>query len=111
MPSGRPRSQQKRSESQAPAAYLDTSALIAFLGRSDTFHPLFVQLFQHPPKLLTTPLVIAEGTDGPCDGSILGVPCSSSSSLKRSGRLWSSLSTLHFLLPRIGFCAGLQTRT
>jgi predicted nucleic acid-binding protein len=41
--------------------YLDTSAIIAFLDRSDSFHPLFRQLFASPPDLITTPLVIAEG--------------------------------------------------
>jgi predicted nucleic acid-binding protein len=42
-------------------AYVDTSALIAFLDRSDTYHSLFRRLFSDPPDLLTTPLVIAEG--------------------------------------------------
>ncbi len=42
-------------------AYVDTSALIAFLDRSDSYHPLFLRLFSDPPKLVTTPLVIAEG--------------------------------------------------
>ncbi len=42
-------------------AYLDTSAFIAFLDRSDTYHPLFARLFSDPPALATTPLVIAEG--------------------------------------------------
>lgn len=42
-------------------SYVDTSALIAFLDRSDTYHPLFVQLFADPPPLITSPLVIAEG--------------------------------------------------
>jgi predicted nucleic acid-binding protein len=42
-------------------AYVDTSALIAFVDRSDTYHPLFRQLFAKPPKLLTTSLVISEG--------------------------------------------------
>lgn len=42
-------------------AYVDTSALIAFLDRSDTYHTLFRRLFADPPKLLTTPLVIGEG--------------------------------------------------
>jgi len=41
--------------------YVDTSALIAFLDRSDTYHPLFSELFADPPRLVTTPLVIAEG--------------------------------------------------
>ena len=42
-------------------AYVDTSALIAFLDRSDSYHVLFLRLFSDPPKLVTTPLVIAEG--------------------------------------------------
>ena len=42
-------------------AYVDTSALIAFLDRSDTYHPLFQRLFGNPPGLLTTTLVVAEG--------------------------------------------------
>ncbi|KAI9131137.1 type II toxin-antitoxin system VapC family toxin, partial [Acaryochloris sp. CCMEE 5410] len=42
-------------------AYVDTSAFIAFLDRSDTYHPLFRRLFADPPPLITTPLVIAEG--------------------------------------------------
>lgn len=42
-------------------AYVDTSALIAFADRSDTYHPLFRRLFADPPTLLTTTLVIAEG--------------------------------------------------
>ncbi|WP_454063517.1 type II toxin-antitoxin system VapC family toxin [Candidatus Nitrospira salsa] len=44
-----------------PEAYVDTSALIAFLDRSDTYHLLFCRLFADPPKLITTPLVVAEG--------------------------------------------------
>lgn len=42
-------------------AYVDTSAFIAFIDRSDTYHPLFRRLFAAPPTLLTTSLVIAEG--------------------------------------------------
>jgi predicted nucleic acid-binding protein len=42
-------------------AYVDTSALIAFADRSDTYHPLLRRLFSSPPRLITTPLVIAEG--------------------------------------------------
>lgn len=42
-------------------AYVDTSALIAFTDRSDSYHPLFRRLFADPPRLVTTPLVIAEG--------------------------------------------------
>jgi predicted nucleic acid-binding protein len=42
-------------------AYVDTSALISFADRSDSYHPLFRRLFSDPPPLVTTPLVIAEG--------------------------------------------------
>ena len=42
-------------------AYVDTSALIAFADRSDTWHPLFRRLFADPPNLITTSLVLAEG--------------------------------------------------
>ena len=41
--------------------YVDTSALIAFVDRSDSHHPLFRRLFAEPPPLLTTALVVAEG--------------------------------------------------
>lgn len=41
--------------------YVDTSAFIAFLDRSDSFHPLFRRLFSMPPPLTTSALVIAEG--------------------------------------------------
>lgn len=44
-----------------PEAYVDTSALIAFMDRSDTHHPLFRRLFSDPPELLTSSLVVAEG--------------------------------------------------
>jgi predicted nucleic acid-binding protein len=42
-------------------AYVDTSALIAFVDRSDSYHLTFRRLFAKPPALLTTTLVIAEG--------------------------------------------------
>lgn len=42
-------------------AYLDTSALIAFLDRSDSYHSIFKRLFSAPPRLATSALVIAEG--------------------------------------------------
>ena len=42
-------------------AYVDTSALIAFVDRSDSYHLTFRRLFAKPPSLLTTSLVIAEG--------------------------------------------------
>ena len=41
--------------------YVDTSALIAFLDRSDSHHPLFRRLFSEPPPLITSALVVAEG--------------------------------------------------
>jgi predicted nucleic acid-binding protein len=42
-------------------AYVDTSALIAFADRSDSYHDLFRRLFADPPRLFTTTLVVAEG--------------------------------------------------
>lgn len=42
-------------------AYVDTSALIAFVDRSDTYHPLFLRLFSEPPVIVTTVLVVGEG--------------------------------------------------
>lgn len=42
-------------------AYIDTSAFIAFLDRSDSYHLVFKRLFASPPKLATSALVIAEG--------------------------------------------------
>jgi predicted nucleic acid-binding protein len=42
-------------------SYVDTSALIAFLDRSDSYHTLFKRLFSQPPRLITSALVIAEG--------------------------------------------------
>ena len=41
--------------------YVDTSAFIAFVDRSDTHHPLFRRLFSAPPAIVTTSLVVAEG--------------------------------------------------
>jgi predicted nucleic acid-binding protein len=41
--------------------YVDTSAFIAFLDRSDSYHDLFRRLFSRPPQLLTSALVVAEG--------------------------------------------------
>lgn len=41
--------------------YVDTSAFIAFLDKSDSFHALFRRLFSEPPPLTTSSLVIAEG--------------------------------------------------
>lgn len=42
-------------------SYVDTSAFIAFLDRSDSYHRVFARLFSDPPELITSPLVIAEG--------------------------------------------------
>jgi len=41
--------------------YVDTSAFIAFLDRSDSYHALFRELFSDPPPLVTSALVVAEG--------------------------------------------------
>jgi predicted nucleic acid-binding protein len=41
-------------------AYLDTSAFIAFLDRSDSYHSTFKTAFATPPGLVTSALVIAE---------------------------------------------------
>ncbi len=41
--------------------YVDTSAFIAFLDRSDSYHALYRRLFSSPPVLVTSALVIAEG--------------------------------------------------
>lgn len=46
---------------RSPEAYVDTSALIAFADRSDTYHDQFRQLFSDPPRLVTTPFVLSEG--------------------------------------------------
>lgn len=42
-------------------AYVDTSALIALLDRSDAHHDLFRRLFASPPPLVSSAMVIAEG--------------------------------------------------
>jgi predicted nucleic acid-binding protein len=41
-------------------AYLDTSAFIAFLDKSDSFHPLFKRLFAESSGLVTSALVVSE---------------------------------------------------
>ena len=57
----RARTSTKSSTVKSLEVYVDTSALISFLDRSDSFHFLFRRLFAQPPELITTPLVIAEG--------------------------------------------------
>jgi predicted nucleic acid-binding protein len=42
-------------------SYVDTSALIAFTDRSDSYHASYLRLFAEPPALVTSSLVIAEG--------------------------------------------------
>ena len=51
----------KSSTATRTEAYVDTSALIAFADRSDSYHGLFRRLFASPPRLVTTTLVISEG--------------------------------------------------
>ena len=51
----------KSSMARRTEAYIDTSALIAFLDRSDSYHNFFRRLFADPPALVTSALVIAEG--------------------------------------------------
>jgi predicted nucleic acid-binding protein len=46
---------------QKTESYVDTSAIIAFLDRSDSYHASFRRLFSAPPTLITSALVIAEG--------------------------------------------------
>lgn len=41
-------------------AYVDSSAFIAFLDKSDSYNSLFGRLFSEPEKLLTTSFVISE---------------------------------------------------
>src|ERR1035438_565944 len=50
-----------RSREAPREAYLDTSAFIAFLDRSDSYHLIFKRLFSSPPPLVTSALVLAEG--------------------------------------------------
>jgi predicted nucleic acid-binding protein len=46
---------------QKTESYVDTSAFIAFLDRSDSYNALFKRLFSDPPALFTSALVVAEG--------------------------------------------------
>ncbi len=57
-----PRQQPTAPRRKAPLeAYVDTSAFIAFLDKSDSYHLPFKRLFSSPPPLVTSSLVIAEG--------------------------------------------------
>lgn len=49
------------STARGTEVYVDTSAFIAFVDRSDSYHPLFRRLFSEPPKMVTSTLVVAEG--------------------------------------------------
>jgi predicted nucleic acid-binding protein len=49
-----------RAAKKSAEAYLDTSAFIAFLDRSDSYHAIFKRVFASPPPLVTSALVIAE---------------------------------------------------
>src|SRR5579864_2755520 len=51
----------KSSMAQRTECYVDTSALIAFLDKSDSYYPLFRRLFSEPPAVVTSALVVAEG--------------------------------------------------
>ncbi len=46
---------------QKSECYVDTSGFIAFLDKSDSYHPLYRRLFSEPPPLVTSALVIVEG--------------------------------------------------
>jgi predicted nucleic acid-binding protein len=46
---------------QKTESYVDTSAFIAFLDRSDSYNAVFKRLFSDPPALSTSALVVAEG--------------------------------------------------
>ena len=46
---------------QKTESYFDTSAFIAFIDRSDSYHSSVRRLFSDPPTLTTSALVIAEG--------------------------------------------------
>ena len=51
----------KSSTARRAEVYVDTSALIAALDRSDSHHVVYARLFAEPPPLVTSSLVIAEG--------------------------------------------------
>jgi predicted nucleic acid-binding protein len=49
-----------RQATKSAEAYLDTSAFIAFLDRSDSYHANLKRAFASPPPLVTSALVVAE---------------------------------------------------
>ena len=51
----------KSSTARKTECYVDTAAFIAFLDRSDSYHPLFRRLFSVLPLMATSALVISEG--------------------------------------------------
>lgn len=50
----------RRLAKRSAEAYLDTSAFIAFLDRSDSYHAILKRAFASPPPFVTSALVIAE---------------------------------------------------
>lgn len=74
-----------RTDADGPPSYMDSpaSALIAFLDRSDSFHPLIRRLFASPPALISSPLVVAEGHGWFLRRYDRGLRCSSWSSSMR----------------------------
>ena len=78
---GNPSSSQSVDESsmaKKTECYVDTSAFIAFLDKSDSFHALFRRLFSEPPSLITSSLVIAKAMVGSFAAMITGGLCNSS---------------------------------
>jgi predicted nucleic acid-binding protein len=49
---------------KAGAAFLDSGIFIAFLDRSDRFHPAAVELFSNPPRRCHTSLAVVAETYG-----------------------------------------------
>ena len=49
---------------KADAAFLDSGIFIAFLDRSDQFHPAAVELFSNPPRRCHTSLAVVSETYG-----------------------------------------------
>lgn len=46
------------------AVFLDSGIFIAFLDRSDTYHPAVIDLFRHPPRRWSTSLAVVSETYG-----------------------------------------------